>query len=289
MYTVHMVGLMYFYHAAKGRRVLLPDGANPGVGVPSHYCSFFIQPEDLLDSDWWDDFRSDHDLKDAAGNAFTLTELRIPERSVVTFPPGTEKELDTSNLETDLAKLLQMDPTLDIKPETADTIAQVPIERGTLRLYAYSQTSVVQYTTDLKGDITITVTPEREEGVAKYLKLRGSSRSRGTEIVFANAYDLLAGDRAAHAPHHDQQLHNHPDASSATPTTTAATPTDPHTGPNGHSHFKIYGKLDRLRNGSKLRHPAPPIGLASLPFSHQYLEVVAAGPETPTECSSTCC
>jgi hypothetical protein len=327
-----MLGLMYFYHVeGGGRLVLVPDGTNPGVGVVSHYARFFIEKADLQFDDWWPAHKSTQmcTLEDDDGHTqdFPIVEFRIPERARVVFDADAGP-LEAQSVEALLPKLRGNDPRLIIDPDRADTIAQIPIRSGTLTTFKFADSAAVQWSVEHEGPIVITATLS-DTGEALQIVLNPSNRRFGTEIVFTNSYDLLAGDARDHNGQHGQEratagvrdrvlatVPGRPAAAAAGASSAnaaniglehvpaaggpehggggggaASGAAGGAAGAAGHrSHFQLYSKLDVKRRAGTLDDPTLP-ALDSLPFEHKYLRCVLDGTEElpGPGCSPTCC
>lgn len=170
-YKVQFVGLVCFYREKNARQALLPDGRQPSDWIDPHYGTVLVDPDAVMASDGWP---SDADT----------------ERGVYKFVPcsisidgmDTPGELDTSGHDRKLPQLRDIDPSFEIDPERAETIARLHIRRGKLTAHTIPGGTAVmsQLQVPHDGEITITMTP-RDGSPVRTLRLRP-----GTEILIGN-------------------------------------------------------------------------------------------------------
>jgi hypothetical protein len=263
MYTIDFLGLIYFYNLGdEGRLVMLPDGRVPPPNVQPHSASFFIEESNIVaEPNWWQ-ANPNQKLK-----SIHVVEFPIPEPSQITIS-GMEPaagnagcwpfkpKFDGTGL-TKLNNLNKIDPELDITPEYARTIAQMPIRRGKLESFLFGggdeedspDAAAVARLTVNGHSGPVTITARTTKGMEKTFTVKN-----GTEIILSNTSDLFA-------PH------------------------------EGKSHFRLYGRLDKNGKDDKLDPPPDaPSGLRELDSTHPYLLALdgVANLGEPG-CSVTCC
>jgi hypothetical protein len=169
-YTVQFVGLVCFLRDNDGRKVLLPDGRNPGDGVEPHDASIVVAPEAVEDVQGWPE-------EAAARGEFALDPCSISIDGA--DAPGV---LDTSGHDGRLPELRQIDPAFAINLATAKTIARLDIRQGALSAYRIPGGTAVISQLDVPrdGSIAISVTPANG-GQQRMIRLRP-----GTEIALTN-------------------------------------------------------------------------------------------------------
>lgn len=257
-YIVHFVGLVYFYDRKQdGKLALLPDGRNPDGKIAPHNASFFIEDEDIDDSSMWWPPESNEDWK-----KIRVTEFRVREPSHITIS-GMERTGGGCwplgpRLDARFEKLpeLARERRLQIVPEWAQTIVQMPIRQGKLRTFLFAGETQGAGMTKLEmrdhvGNITIVARPD-SGAEFKILKLKDKA-----EIVLANISDLSAASAY-----------------------------------DGDTHFRLYGRLDVNRNDDTLtKAPGVPNTLPELKHHHRFLQWILDEFGTVGEpgCSNTCC
>lgn len=186
-YKVQFAGLVCFYRESGARLALLPDGRNPGGGIDPHVGTIVIHEDWLEDSSGW-----------------TSAQLQKPgvfplEPCDVTFEGAdVSGTLDVDDHDGKLPQLRQIDPNFVIDPQTAPTIARVPIRQGRLTAHRMPQGSAIvsQLEVPHDGMITITVTP-RNGGQSRTIRAEA-----GAEIVIANMAEGVYRDgESEHASH----------------------------------------------------------------------------------------
>jgi hypothetical protein len=172
-YKVQFVGLVCFYRQGGARLALLPDGRNPGFGIDPHKASILVDPTAVEESDGWA-----NDANTSRGIYF------LPECSISIEPLDTAGTLDTSAHDAFLPQLRQIDPSFEIDPDTAATIARLPVRQGTLSVHTVPEGDALmsQLLVPHDGTITVTVTPK--DGPPRSLCL-----AAGTEILLGNMAD----------------------------------------------------------------------------------------------------
>lgn len=147
-YQVQFVGLVCFLRERNARRVLLPDGRNPGNGIDPHYASIVVRPEAVEDSAGWNE--------DSSGGTFRLPPCRLSIEGV-----DSEGVLDAAGHQNLLPELRAIDPNFEIDPDRADTIAQLHVRQGTLEAFRIpgGTALISQLEVPHDGRISITVTP----------------------------------------------------------------------------------------------------------------------------------
>lgn len=253
-FQIDFLGLIYFFHKDGGRLVLLPDGRDPEPGIPKHYASFFLEKAKIVDdSNWWTPIQKKKldqycllELPISAPSKLTITGLEPP-AATGCWPFGP-RPLDTDR-EQKLPELKRIDPTIEIVPDKAKTIAQLEIHQGRLETFLFRKSVVTRLTVpNHSGPITITASGSYGE---KTLTLFDE-----TEIVFSNTSDLIGPDYVEATAYEK-------------------------------SHFRIYANLAVNGDPDKLKEPDPP-ELTAFPSSHPYLRLIPQEVPAPG-CSNTCC
>jgi hypothetical protein len=321
MLTVDLVGIMYFDACSElAKRVLLPNGTQAGDGLPPHYASLWVEANRYESDDWWPDQKFVHAARvvgpDDKPNKEFVLEFRIPVTSSVLFPDEEDSAADNSALDGKLPKLQDMGFELDtVAP---DAIAHLPIRGGVLTPFKLGSSGVVRWQITKHPDrITITARPDQAGEKDRTITLRSfkgvmenptdALNDMGIEIVFANTPELIGADgvpaTAAHAAH---LLGDQPPANPVPPGEDA--PADHHDHdqdhvhgdhnhdhppapePVHHSHFVLYGKLDKDRKTANLANPKLHVDADALDFDHVLLRCLAFTEHTPDpECSGSCC
>ena len=173
-YKVQFVGLVCFLREHGGRRVLLPDGRNPGEGIDPHYASVIVTPSAVEASTGWN------------GDVKKPGTFPLPPCWLSIEGADASGTLDASNHQGVLPELRAIDSKFEIKPEQAQTIAQLQIKQGTLAAYRIpgGDALISQLDVPHDGSITVTVTP-RDGSPQRTIRF-----APGTEIAVAN----MAGD-----------------------------------------------------------------------------------------------
>jgi hypothetical protein len=173
-YTVQFVGLVCFLREAGGRRVLLPDGRNPGVGIDPHHAAIVVSPGSVEAAAGWN------------GDAVAPGRFRLPPCFLSIHAADTDGTFDPSSHDGRLPELRAIDPNFEINPATAETIAQLRIRQGTLAAYRIpgGEALISQLDVPHDGSIEITATP-RDGSTARTIRV-----APGTEIAVVN----VAGD-----------------------------------------------------------------------------------------------
>ncbi len=261
MFTVHMVGLMYFHGCTLDvKQALVPNGIRPQTRMPPHYASLFVSADDCEADDWWPDQKTEHPLTvvNDQGDEIKVrvVEFRIPEPAQVLFPDEGDPQAEFMNLEETLPKLETIERRYEVDLEHADTICRVPIRRGALKAYGFNRAAIVQWRVQgHSGPITIAAVTDQ---VTKSVTLTQKTERLGTEIVFSNTSNLIS-------PSDDLDADR--------------------------DHFQLYSVLGREAWSANLIPPtAPPKGLTPLPFDHAYLKFLSARTEVPEPgCVPSCC
>ncbi|HEY0141365.1 MAG TPA: hypothetical protein VGF48_10750 [Thermoanaerobaculia bacterium] len=186
-YKVQFAGLVCFYRKSGVRLALLPDGRNPGAGIDPHYGSIVIHEDWIEDTSGW----SNAELEEPGVFPLESCDVTLEGADV----SGT---LDVSEQEGKLPQLRQIDPDFVIDPDTAPTVARIPIRRGTLTAYRVPQGEAVvsELVVPHDGSITITVTP-RNGSPARTICVMA-----GAEIAIGNmAKGVYRDGETEHAPH----------------------------------------------------------------------------------------
>jgi len=185
-YKVQFVGLVCFFRDSGSRLALLPDGRNPEAGIDPHYGSIVIHEDWIESSSGWDGVpRTDSDV-------FPLEPCEVIFEGADV--PGT---LDTSEHDGLLPQLRQVEPTFEIDPDRAVTIAKVPIRQGKLAAFLIPDGDAVisQLTVPHDGSVTITIKPD-DGSPERTIRTRP-----GAEIVIANMARGVYQEEAPHAAH----------------------------------------------------------------------------------------
>ena len=169
-YTVQFVGLVCFLRDNGGRKVLLPDGRNPGEEVEPHDASIVVAPEAVEDAPGWPE------------EAAKRGEFVLDPCSISIDEADARGVLDTSSHDGRLPELRRIDPAFTIDLATAQTIARLDIRRGALRAYRIPGGTAVISQLDVPhdGPIVISITPSKG-GQQRLIRLRP-----GTEIALTN-------------------------------------------------------------------------------------------------------
>ena len=172
-YRVQFLGLVCFYREREGLLAMLPDGRKPGRGIEPHYATVAIDPDAILEVTGWN-------TTSRKTGMFRLPPCRISINGLEIVG-----RLDTSAHAKQLPRLGKINPDFRIDPETAQTIATVPIRRGTMKAYRVPGGTAVmsQVEVPYDKDVVVTVTPRR--GLPRRIRARA-----GTEIAITNT----AGD-----------------------------------------------------------------------------------------------
>jgi hypothetical protein len=273
-YTIDFVGIVYFDTNPRdksSRRVLLPNGMNPGDGIEPHVASINIATSRLVGDPQWGSptpkpRRVDRSrtlayraaLQPLSTSSSTATavmeeaevELQtfpITERSTITITGLDGKGVDATEHDGQLPRLMDQVPPVVVDAK-ADTIAKLTIRNGKLmarRLPAVTGSGAIVSQLRVDGDfgpITINVTDDKET--------RSITVLDGTEIVIANVSPDLTG------------------------------------GIDETGHFQIYRKLSP-RNTTTLQQPVINAQVRTLATDHPFLVDPFDFPEE--KCSNTCC
>ena len=173
-YTVQFVGLVCFLREHGGRRVLLPDGRNPGDGIDPHYASVIVNVAAVEASTGWN------------GEVTKPGRFPLPPCWLSIEGVDTSGTFDATNHQGVLPELRAIDSNFEIKPDEAQTIAQLQIKQGTLAAYRIPGGDALISQLDVPHDGTITVTVTPRDGSPQ----RTIRFAPGTEIALAN----MAGD-----------------------------------------------------------------------------------------------
>ncbi|MEO8035501.1 MAG: hypothetical protein ABI837_13780 [Acidobacteriota bacterium] len=263
-FTIDFIGLSYFHKCKRsGGLVLLPDGRNPYGSIPPHYASFFLEDArvDFPNSDWWR-ATPKKKLSDVHVTEFPIlkpSEILISGLSENSgcWPLGGGSKLDLGNLHSALPELAKIDTKFRVDLKKAETIARLPIRRGTAEAFLFDGEAIVTRLTVESHSGPVTITARSDDGKdVKTLTVKD-----GTEIVLSNTSDLLAEPEKVH------------EAMTAT----------------GETHFRLYKKLDVNKAGS-LEEPETLPHLDPFVSNHPYIVLIMTGPEVPgAGCSNTCC
>lgn len=192
MLTVHMSGLMYFdgCHSEK-KLALVPNGRRPDVAagvpgyIPPHHASIWVERGEIRAHHWPPNEIFEYELEILLPNGelgrAPVTEFRIPEPAIVTFPDTQDYPAVFGDFENTLPRLQQIDNAFEVDFDGPDIIAQVPIRGGSLDTFDFKQIASVKWTiahatdpiTICANEYFITLTPEN------------------AEVVFSNNSDLI--------------------------------------------------------------------------------------------------
>lgn len=210
-YSVQFVGLVCFLRESGGRRVLLPDGRDPGAGVDPHYGSIVVAADAVQEATGWN------------GDVIEPGIFRLPPCWISIEGADAAGPFDASNHYGVLPELRAIDQNFSINPATAATIAQLHVKRGTLRAFAIpgGTAMISQLDVPHDGPIQIMVTPT--DGTAQ----RTIRIAAGTEIAVANTAgeDIYATEEE---PHHHFRIYERLSVNPVTltaPVTLASVPT----------------------------------------------------------------
>ncbi len=270
MLNVQVLGLVYFDGcAADKKRALAPNGTQAENGIPPHFASLFILPDQLIKDDWWESFKLPHTIAIPSRSgtrrvSVDVIEFRIPEPAEIVFPDQNGKQAECVRFGGGLPKLQDLDSKFQIFANP-DTIAKVTIRGGTLQACQFDGNSrAVQWTMATAGEpIEIQVLTAKETKTVKLKNLdllppqqaqQIPTGALGTEVVFSNTTNLIE----THHPH-DQ-----------------------------HEHFELYKKIGAPFNPTQV--VGPPQGLPELETDHAYLNHLKMHNEVPGPgCTPSCC
>lgn len=249
-YKIFFFGLINFFDLEPSNKlVLLPDGTNPGDGIPPHEAAFIVRKKDIAkSSDWWAGTDGEK-LKNYHLMKFPIQKPSNILISGMYEPPGPSGCLpfvSTDKLKTQqtdlLPKLIKINPKFCIKPHLAATIAQLPLRRGTLGSFRFKLSvkhhSAVSTLKIKHHRERITITAMTEGGEVKTLELK-----HGSEFVLINI----------------------------------SAPNTESTVKEG-THFRLYAQLDEKRDDYNL-HKDPVLSADLPPFlsKHPYVQYLLAG------------
>jgi hypothetical protein len=275
-YKINFVGIVYFDtdpDNKNSRRVLLPNGTNPGNGIEPHLATINIASSRLVGDPKWGSgapkrrtidlsksvsYRASMQPSSVASStaiavmdeeegAVELQTFPITERSTITITGLEGKGVDAQEHNGKLPRLMDQNPPVVVDAD-ADTIATLTISNGKLvarQLPAANGPGAIVSQLQVPGDfnsLTIRVTDAKETRTITVLD--------GTEIVIANVSGDITG------------------------------------GADETGHFQIYRKLSP-RNTVTLRQPAINDRVAPLATRHPFLVDPLDFPEA--KCSNTCC
>jgi len=250
-YTVDFVGLVNFFDQGDaGKLLLLPDGREPDNDkIPPHFAHVIVLEQQLVDADEW---TPDNDPK---AKELKVLKFQIDTPATIWFTgQGARRGLSTARQDGLLPLLKKIDPKINILPEQAATIAQIPIDYGTLEAFRIGAHSFCSRLTVDTAAATVVVEMDPDDGS----KLRTLRLNEGAEVLITNMSAL-----AESAPIEDV------------------------------SHFTLYGQLDVDRDGSRLVPPRlrAADALSQLPSAHPYVELIrSSGGAIPAPgCSVTGC
>jgi hypothetical protein len=173
-YKVQFVGLVCFLRERSARRVLLPDGRDPGNGIEPHYASIVVAPDAV---------------EDASGGTFRLPPCRLSIEGA-----DTEGVLDAvGHL---LPELRAIDPNFEIDPDRAGTIAQLHLRQGTLEAFRIPGGTALISQLEVPHDGSIHITAMPTDGSPD----RTIRVAPGTEIAVTNTAgdDIYASEAEPH-------------------------------------------------------------------------------------------
>jgi hypothetical protein len=179
MLNVYMTGVIYFNGCNETDKcVYAPDGS---AHTPKHYASLWIREVDVEGDDWFSGLTDQ--IPRTLGDV-PVIEFRIPSPVTLTFP--ATGSISCTGLDGGLAKLKKKQGSNEADLEvaaTAQTIAEIPIEGGTVRPRLYKGIRLIGWTIDGSSSVQITATPESGEP--------GSITVRdGAEVVFTNIPEI---------------------------------------------------------------------------------------------------
>jgi hypothetical protein len=157
-YKAVFVGLIDFFNMQEEPLLLMPDGRNPGPDIDPHFAGVFVHEDQVNDgSGWWEP------VPDEKLNSMGIVQFRVLEPSwiAISGQDGTGS-LDVSAFNDRVPQLTDFSSgTIAIDPGKAETIAQIPIRRGTLRARLLGGTAIIGdlAVADHEGPVTITATP----------------------------------------------------------------------------------------------------------------------------------
>ena len=280
--TVNMIGIMYFGICGKGgNRILLPNGTSSDGHIPPHFASIFVEESAYVSDDWWPTNRIERPMLIQNGNGepeiAKMLEFRIPVQAQLHFPDHQSDQINLGNLEGGLIRMRDIDPGFVPEFRTVgDWITQIQIRSGDFQAFTINGgVSAVQW--QIRSDLAalkITATATGSEEI-RSVTVQSQDGKRGTEVVLANAPDLLA--RAAAEGLQGSAAHN------SGPVRVS---------PMGHRHsadevhhFSLYGRINANADNSNLMlpgdHQSIPSDLAMFKVLND-LDIEAS-------CSSTCC
>jgi hypothetical protein len=297
-FTVQMVGIMYFNVCSKNgenscppdaREVLIPDGTQGDGHIPPHLASLFIEKDLCVRDDWWTAGRIEHQVQamDEQGQLVTkrVIEFQIPQGdkpATIEFPYRGNGTFEAVNLDRLLPRIGTIDPQFELDLEHPSAIARIPLRGGRLEAFALNGgAATVQWTFETDSEpLTITAQSETSSGTVTVKAVGGRL---GTEIVLSNTPDLLSRVQLPTVVH-TPGAHEHASADAVAEHAGHGEGGVSHGGNEDH-HFKLYGKLEKHRNASRLNFPKD---REDLPFGTHYLKAVSTV-HLASGCTPTCC
>jgi len=269
MYTLHMIGMMYFDDDGENKfLVLVPNGTNSKFSMP-HQAAFYVEADDVVEYEWWGsapsqrvEVPSEHGPRSTAYRQFLIPGNASPEFEISGCASGSGLT-GLDDFHSKVPHLRGMDPAFCAQRATANTIARFPLANGELDFYKVGDGGGAQLLVDHVGEmITITAATEK-----KWIHLKHRGGTFGTEIVFANMAGDIRHERTMEESHfqHERAMEE--------------------------SHFQLYAELDPRRDPSKLGSPTYLPHTKPLPHCHAYLRARNQLTfRTPgTTCSPGCC
>lgn len=162
-YKVAFVGVIDFFRMeTEEPLLLLPDGRNPGRRIDEHFAGVWVHEDQVEEGGgWWPLVEQDPQLA-----AQGVVEFRIMESCRINITGQDAGTIDTTAFAGSVPILKDTEPSIQIDPQKAETIAQIPLRRGTLTALKLRGTAMIGdlNVADHEGPIQITATPLSKKG-----------------------------------------------------------------------------------------------------------------------------
>jgi hypothetical protein len=189
---ITFLGLINFFDVtAQGGLILLPEGREFGDGIADHFARFYVPADGVIDedTDWWPEF-IDADMANIGVRSFPIE--AASKITINALDPVNGEQVQAAQ---NITFIPSLNDVLQIEPQSAITIAQIPFGRGSLEAFLLIEAAVSVLRVDAH-DAVIRITATHADGEKK-LAVRNN-----TEIVLANMSDLSAIAPEANTPSH---------------------------------------------------------------------------------------